>query len=263
MNFRVAIHDVTEGIKNNQFWMTFGMNDIKAKYRRSRLGQWWITLSVAMFIFVIGSLYGGMFHTDDNTYMAYLAVGYVLWLFIQESVNTGVMAIANAKPFMMQKSWPASLFILRTIYRDLLAMLHHAILIPPIFLWLGIWPGLTGLILAALGLALTVITTFFTVLLLAIISSRYRDFPPIVHSMMRLGFFATPIIWVERNLGEFGEWINLSNPFAYFVRIVRDPLLGLGVDGNDWLVALAIMLFTALVTLCVLARTKNQLSYWL
>ena len=32
--------------------------------------------------------------------MAYLAVGYICWLFMQNAVNTGCMAIIQAKPML-------------------------------------------------------------------------------------------------------------------------------------------------------------------
>ncbi len=263
MNIQNAIQDVIEGAKLRQFWMTFGLNDIKAKYRRSKLGQWWITLSVASFIFVIGGLYRGIFNADSGTYMAYLAIGYITWLFIQESVNSGCGVLAQAKAFMLQKSWPASTFVYRLVYRELLVFAHHAILLPPIFLWLGLWPGLSGILYGLLGLCLTAFTAFWVIFLLAIISLRYRDFPPIAQSLMRMAFFATPIIWIERDLGTFGEWVVLLNPFGYFLKIVRDPLLGLGFPVQAWLVAIALSLFTMLLTLITLSITKDRLNYWL
>ena len=263
VKFREALQDVTEGFQQRQFWMTFGMNDIKAKYRRSKLGQWWITLSVAAFILIIGGLYRGIFDADAGTYWAYLGVGYIAWLFIQDSVNTGCLILAQAKPFMLQRNWPASTFVFRLVYRELLIMAHHAILLPPIFLWLKLWPGFDGLIYAALGLALTVITAFFVILLLTIISLRYRDFPPIVQSLMRMAFFATPIIWVERNLGTFGQWVTLLNPFGYFLQIIRDPLLGHGFPAHAWIVSIGLCIVTAIVALTALAMTKDKLSYWL
>lgn len=258
-----AIQDVIDGAKNHEFWMTFGMNDIKAKYRRSKLGQWWITLSVAIFIFVIGTLYRGIFNANSGTYLAYLAIGYITWLFIQDSVNQGCMVIRGAKPFMMQKSWPISTFVYRLVYRELLILAHHAILLPPIFMWLKLWPGFGGVFYAFLGLALTVITAFWVILLLTIISLRFPDIPPIINSLMRMAFFATPIIWLHRDLGKVGDLVMLLNPFGYFIKIVRDPLLGNGLPLSAWGGALTLSLITTCIALLALSLTKEKLSYWL
>ncbi len=106
-----AIQDVIDGAKNYEFWMTFGMNDVKAKYRRSKLGQLWITLSVAAFIFVIGGLYKSLLGTNIENYLSYISIGYVLWLFMQNIVSTSGVAIKESRPMIFQRHWPVSTFI--------------------------------------------------------------------------------------------------------------------------------------------------------
>lgn len=263
MTYQSAIKDVIAGAKQYEYWTVFGMNDIKAKYRRSKIGQWWITLSVATFIFVIGGLYRGIFDADSGTYLVYLAVGYITWLFIQDSVNLGCMIIIQAKSVMMQQSWPISTFVYRLIYREILIFAHHIILVPLILIWVGLWPGFGGILLSFLGFILVVFTAFWVAMLLAIISLRYRDFPPIAQSVIRVAFFATPVIWIERNLGTFGEWVVLLNPFGYFLKIVRDPILGYGFPTQAWLVAISISLVTMLISIMTIAFTKKRISYWL
>lgn len=263
MNIEISIKDVVNGAKEHHFWMTFGMNDIKAKYRRSRIGQWWITLSVALFIFVIGGLFRGIFDDNSGTYMAYLSVGYITWLLINDSVCLGCSILSQAKPFLLQKSWPTSTFVYRLIYRETLIFAHHAVLLPPIFLWLGLWPGISGLVYGFLGLALTIFAAFWVIIFLAIISLRYRDFPPIVQSLMRMAFFATPIIWIDRDLGDFDKWIVWLNPFGYFIKIVRDPLLGLGFPFHAWGISIGLTSAAVIASLTILSVTKSRLNYWL
>jgi len=41
-----------------------GWNDIRQRYRRSTLGPFWITLSVAFFIVVLGEIYSRIFHVE-------------------------------------------------------------------------------------------------------------------------------------------------------------------------------------------------------
>ncbi len=263
MSMREAWQDVFKGARHYQFWTVFGLNDVKAKYRRSKLGQWWITLSVAIFIVVIGGLYGSIFNTEGTNYLAYMAFGYISWLFIQDSVNLGCQILVQSKPFMLQKGWPVSTFIYRLIYREVMVVAHHAILFPPILLWLGYWPGFAHIIFALLGFVLTVITAFWVVMIISIVSLRYRDFPPIAQSLMRMAFFATPIIWIHRDMGAFGDWIVLLNPFGYFIKIIRDPLIGEGVPTQAWSISIGLSFATALLALFVLSITKKRITYWL
>ena len=254
--------DIWGGLTRFEFWMTFGMNDIKAKYRRSALGQLWITLSVAVFIVVIGGLYKGIFSSHDGSYLTYLGVGYILWLFISDSLNTGCTALIKAKNFMLQREVPVSTFSFRLIYREFLTTLHHLILLPPIFIWANQWPGFENIAISIIGFTIVIFTTFWAILFLSIVSLRYRDIQPVVTSLVRMAFFATPIIWIERDLGPFGNWVTLFNPFGYFLKVVRNPLLSESVLFLDWIVVLILAFATMFITLITLAISKNKLVYW-
>ncbi len=263
MSLKFAIEDVVKGAQNHEFWMTFGLNDIRSKYRRSKMGEWWITLSVALFIFVIGGLYRGIFSADSGSYLAYLAIGYILWLFISNTITTGCSCLVGARPFMLQRNWPVSSFVYRLIYREILVIAHHAVIIPPIMIWLKLWPGFLGIFLALIGFAICVFTAFWVALFLGIVTLRYRDIPPLVQSLMRLAFFATPIIWFNRNLGEFGTIIYNINPFRYFIEVVRSPLLGEVVPLHDWFITIAWALGACVIAIATLSVTKTRINYWL
>ena len=255
--------DIFLGIKKYNFWMTYGINDIKTKYRRTKLGQWWITLSVALFLFIIGGFFKGAFYADFDVYLAYLSVGYISWLFMQDCVNGGCNILIQSKSFLLQKSWPVSIFIFRFIYKEIIIFLHHVILLVPIFLWLGYSPGMSSIVLSLCGLILTIFTAIWVSLFLSIICLKYRDLPLFIQSLMRMAFFATPIIWIDRNIGRIGELMILYNPFTYFIKIIRDPLLGYGFPSEAWIIAIIISITCFFISLTALLITKNKLNYWL
>lgn len=263
MTFKEAIDDLTTGAKNHEFWITFGMNDVKAKYQRSKLGQWWNTLSAALFLFLIVGLFRGVLGDESDSYPAYVSVGYVLWLFMQDIVNTSTVALAQAKPFLIQRRWPISTFAYRLVYRESIVFLHHIVLLPPLFIWLGLWPGLVNMAYAFLGLVMVIFTGFWVAMILSIIGLRYRDVPPIIQSLLKIVFFATPIIWSNRDLGAMTNWIVTLNPFGYFLQLVRQPLLGQGFPSQAWLVAIGITILTIIATIFVLSKSRERIAFWL
>ena len=263
MMIKEAIHDLIDGAKNYEFWMTFGMNDMKAKYQRSRLGQWWNTLSVALFVFVIAGLFRDVFGVVSDSYAAYVSVGYVLWMFMQDSISTSTVIFAQAKPFLIQRKWPISTFAYRLVYREILIFLHHIVLLPPIFIWLGLWPGFVNMAYAFLGLAMVIFSGFWVVMIISIIGLRYRDITPIIQSLLRIAFFATPIIWLNRDLGAMGNWIVTLNPFSYFLQLVREPLLGQDFPLQAWLVAIGITVVTIIVTVFAVSKSRERIAFWL
>lgn len=263
MTIRSALADVRSGFHHHEFWRTFAADEISSRYRRSRLGQFWITLSVALFILVIGGLYRGLFANDSEDYFAYLAVGYVIWLLMADSVNKGSGVFMASKAFMLQNAMPMSVFCYRLILTEIYIFAHHLVILPPIFIYIGLWPGIDGLVAAALGFALTIYTIFWVMLILGILSLRFRDLVPITQSLMRMAFFATPVIWLERDLGGWGNVINEINPFRYFLTIVRAPLLNQPVELQVYIVSITLALMTTLAGLLLLSRTRTKIAYWL
>src|ERR1700728_5333832 len=67
----LAWADFTVSLKSWRMWLLLGMNDIRQRYRRSRLGQFWITLAMAIQIGTLGFLYSYLFHLPVAQYLAY------------------------------------------------------------------------------------------------------------------------------------------------------------------------------------------------
>src|ERR1700753_563438 len=78
-HFRAAWRDVSVGIIDWRVWLLLGMNDIRQRYRRSRLGQFWITLAMATTIVSLGFLYAFLFKQTLAEYLPYLGVSFVVW----------------------------------------------------------------------------------------------------------------------------------------------------------------------------------------
>src|SRR3984957_6061569 len=74
--------DLYDGLMNWQLWSMLGWNDIRQRYRRSALGPFWITISMAIFIVLLGFIYSKLFHQDIAVYLPYIAMGLITWGFI-------------------------------------------------------------------------------------------------------------------------------------------------------------------------------------
>ena len=81
-------------------------------------------------------------------------------------------------------------------------------------------------------------------LLLAVLSSRYRDIPQIVQSAMAVIFLVTPVLWDPANVDRSLLLVTF-NPFHYLVDVVRGPLLDKPFEPLSWLV---VLLMTAVGT---------------
>lgn len=259
---RAAIADWREGIERHELWTTFAWNDVRSRYRRSRLGQFWITLSVFVFIGAVGVFYSAILHTDLTTYFPYLTVGYVLWLFILSGITEGGVAYTSSTGLLIQGRVPLSLIMLRCVYRNLIVLAHNALIIPVVFLIFHTqltWSAL----LAIPGLVLDSILVFWIGLLLGALSARYRDVPQMTTSLMTVLFLITPILWQADTLGEQVQHLVARNPFTYMLNVVRQPLLGELMDPRTWVVMVVLAIGGLVASLFVFARFRARVPYWL
>ena len=79
---------------------------------------------------------------------------------------------------------------------------------------------------------------------------------------MRIAFFLTPVMWIPEMLGS-RAYLALYNPFAYFVELIRAPLLGQAVPALTWMLVLGVTATGWAAAWAVFARYRGRVAYWL
>jgi homopolymeric O-antigen transport system permease protein len=243
-------------------WVMLGWDDIRQRYRRSLLGPFWITLSMAVFIFVLGIIYSRLFHTDIKVYLPFLAVGFIVWGFLASSANESCLAFQEGHQIIKQIKLPYSVYVLRIIWRNFIVFFHTIIIFLPIAVFFKLSPSLTTMLLALPGLCLIVLNVFWVGIVLAIVSTRYRDIQPIVVTTIQLAMFATPIMWQADSLGE-ATIVAEVNPIYHLIELVRAPMLGTPPELLSWLVAGALAAAGWLSAACLLVAKARRIVFWL
>ena len=257
----LALADLAEGFARWRLWGLMGWQDIRQRYRRSVLGPFWLTLSMAVLVGALGVLYGKLFGIAIDDYLPFLTLGFIAWGLIAAVVNEGCVALTAAEPFIKQMRLPFSLHLYRMTWRNLIIFGHNILIFVVVAVLFSIWPGWVGL-LALPGLALICLNGVWAGLLLGLVSARFRDVPQIVASVVQVAFFLTPIIWKPELLPDRALVLDL-NPFFHFVELVRAPLLGQAPGLASWLAVLGITLGGWLVTLAMYRRYRWRIAYWL
>src|SRR5580700_4193361 len=192
--------EIIAGFRAWPVWVIMGWDDIRQRYRRSVIGPFWITLSMGVFIMVLGVIYSRIFHAELQSYLPYLTVGFVVWGFMSTAANDSCIAFIDANRIIKQIKLPYSVYILRVVWRNFIIFLHTIVIYIPIAIIFKIEPNLTTLY-AIPGLILICVNLIWLTTVIAILSTRYRDIQPIVGTAVQLGMFATPIMWPISSLG--------------------------------------------------------------
>ena len=255
-----AVSDIAEGLTRWGLWGTMGLHDIRQRYRRSIIGPFWLTLSMGIMVATLGFLYSGLFGQPFREYLPFLALGLVVWSFIASLVLEGCGAFIASEGVIRNMRTPLTGHVLRIVWRNLIVFGHNIIIYLLIVLIFGLWPTTTTL-LAIPGLLILCINGIWTGMLLGLISTRYRDVPPIVASIVQIFFLLSPILWKKEQLSDY-QFIVQFNPFYHFVEIVRMPLLGQAPAPTTWLVVLGITLLGCIIAFGSFVRYRGRIAYW-
>lgn len=253
--------DVLRGFATWRIWWMLAANDVSRRYKRSRVGQLWLTLSMASMIMGMGLVYSTIFQQDIKVYLPYLATGIILWNFMAGCINEGATAFIEGDAMVRQSDLAKFSYILRVIVRNVLVFAHNLIILPIVFVVFGVDVGWT-LILFVPGLILVTLNLAWVAYFLAIVSARFRDIPQIVQSIVQIAFFLSPVMFRAHQLAP-DHPVILLNPFASLLAVFRDPLIGQVPPLWDYAAVGGMLIVGWMATLALASRYSRRVVYWL
>ncbi|HEY3259243.1 MAG TPA: ABC transporter permease [Pseudonocardiaceae bacterium] len=266
-SLRRAFWDLRDGWRHRTLWGYLGWQDIRQRYRRSVLGPLWITISMGVTAVALGLLYSQLFGSDPSFFLPYVTAGLIVWGFISGCVEYGAEVFIENEGLIRHLPAPVTLHVFRLVWRQVLFFIHNLAVYLVMLLFFPIRPNWTVL-LAVPAFALLVLNGTWIALVVGIISTRFRDLPPVTKSLVQLLFFMTPIVWVYDDLlakgGRVAERARLAefNPFLHFIEIIRRPMLGQSFEPRYWVVTGIITVVGWSLALLFLRNYRARVSYW-
>jgi lipopolysaccharide transport system permease protein len=252
--------DLREGLSKWRLAVALAWGDIKHRYRGSVLGPFWVTLTTAAMVVALGFFYSHILKIDPGAFFPWLAVSLILWSMVSQAITDGAECFSSSEGVIRQLALPFSVYVLRSVLRNLLVAAHNLPLILGVMLLFNVSPGL-GLLAFIPGLLLFLCNAFWAAFFLGMICARFRDIPPIISSLMQLCFFITPIIWMPEQLGANAKWLFL-NPFHAIMETMRAPLLGRPLDPAIWLSAIGFTVLLWVLAQALFTRFRGRIAFW-
>jgi len=257
-----GLADISEGLANWRIWWMFAWNDVRRRYRRSGLGQFWLTLSMAATVGGLGLVYSRLFHTDVTKYLPYISVTFVGWGLISTLVIDSCTAFTENESLLRHVYLPRSLLVFRVMARTFVVAAHNVLIIPIVFAIFHVGVNANILWLAA-GLPLVIVNGFWFGFFLAIVCARFRDVPQIVTSIMQVVFFITPVMFLPEQLSQRGISVLRWSPFASLLEVLSAPVLGSRPSDLALVMCATMAAIGFLLVLPFAGRYAPRAVYWL
>ncbi|EFM59128.1 ABC-2 type transporter [Brucella sp. BO2] len=259
----VAIRDVVEALSKYRLALIFGWQDVAQRYRRSRVGAFWLTLNMAVFIGALGLIFGTLFQSEMREFLPYLCTGIITWGFISACLNEGCTTFTSAEGIILQVKMPLFTHIMRTMWRNIIIFFHNIIIYPILLIILGRHISL-NIIWIVPGFLLLCLNLSWMMLLVAIVCTRFRDMTQVVNNILQVLFYATPIMWMVKVLPEHVSRVFIElNPFYHFIELVRAPLFGSPPSLVDWAFGFSCAVIGWIVAILFFGRYRWRVAYWL
>jgi len=258
---RLATKDVVDGLALWPLWIRLGWNDILQRYRRSVLGPFWLTVSMAVMVIALGVVYAEIFKITLRDFVPFLCIGLIVWGYFSTMLSEAGGLFTGSESYIKQVRLPYSIYVFRFVWSKVIIFAHNFAIYFCVVSYFQAWPGSAGLY-ALPGFLILTLNGVLCSSYLGIVCARFRDIPQIVASFIQIVFFVTPIMWKPELLGARSHLMTW-NPFHHLIEIVRAPLLGQVPSLENYVAAGVITAANLLVAAAFFSRFRARIAYWL
>jgi lipopolysaccharide transport system permease protein len=258
-----AVWDITEALSNFRLAALLGWQDVAQRYRRSRIGAFWLTINMGVLIGALGLVFGTIFNSPMSEFLPFICVGLIFWGYYTQIVSEGCSGFISNSDIILQLDLPFFTYILRVWYRNSVILAHNLVIFPIVLIifWKSIGPSA---LLVVPGFIIVTLNMTWIALTLAILCTRYRDLTQIVQNIMQVMMYVTPIMWMPEHLPQRASHVMLDyNPFFHLISVVRNPLLGQTITAANWIVAIGVAIVGWSFALLLLKKYRARIAYWL
>jgi lipopolysaccharide transport system permease protein len=258
--FNLAFVDLKHSLASWRLWTLLGWLEVRQRYARSRLGPFWLTISMGVMIGSIGIVYGTLFGQKMSDYLPFLATSLVLWNAFAQMVQEGSVAYISSGTYIRQASTPKLIYMLQVVWRNLVVLAHNFVIVVLLLAIYGVkdWETLP---LFIPGVLIYVLNALWIAMLAGLLSARFRDLPQIIGALIQVAFYVTPIIYRPSALSRFSfvvEW----NPLTYLIDIVRAPLTGHAPGALTWGITIGMLVIGWPLAMAMTGRFLKRIPYW-
>jgi ABC-type polysaccharide/polyol phosphate export permease len=258
-----AAQDLLGGLSRTDLWGRLGWLDVRRRYRRTLLGPFWTSISLALYVVAVGIVGAGLWHQDMREYLPFLVSGMIAWLLVSTIINESCSLLVSGHALFRNVKFEYSILAYALVWRNFIIFFHNLVVYAVIVGALR--PELIGItaFLAIPGVVLVAVNGVWVALLCGMFCLRYRDVTQIVSSILPITMLITPIFWPPESLVGVRRLIFVeSNPLFHMIDLIRGPLLGRVPEIFSYAVVLLSTVGGWALTYLVFSHFRKRIAYW-
>jgi len=244
-------------------WVYLSNQDIKSRFRRSKLGVLWLVVHQLAFTFGAGLIWGAVFGLHPADFIPFLAIGFSVWAVVAGAMLEGCNTFVISHGYIKQIPLPQSIFIFRTLLTQIYLMSIGVVTALGVLLFFGKL-SLLSLVYSIPGILIVVAYAYGAIGVMAYLGLRYRDLPHGLAGIFNLLFVITPVIYPSEVLIKKGlHFAVYLNPFASLIDVIRTPFLhGVLAETMNYVVSILCVFILIIFRFVLAARWKRYVPYW-
>ncbi len=209
-----------------QLVMVLAPRELRTRYRQSILDIAWALISPVAVLIVYGIVLTQSFDVTGGgvPYLSLAWTGLVLWTFFATSLGSSVSSLISSRDLVTKVSFPKEALPLSMVAASLADLAIGLVTVFILTMGQGIWPTWTTL-LFPLPLLVLIAWSAAIGVFVAALAAFVRDVPHVVMLVIRVGFFASPVMYDVSTLPPAFAWTAWVSPVAVSIDAFRDCVL--------------------------------------
>jgi len=247
------------------FWAHLARAELRARFRRSRLGILWALLQPLLLTMLMAFVFGTVFGYGMADFAPWVFSGILVWGFISGSMTTGCTSLLAAAAYIRQRKLPLAIYPLKSVLAGFVTFLLG---VGGLILWiLATKPGNLGLCWVTLlvSFPLLLALAWPLAIIAALINTKFQDFQQLIGLILQAIWYASPIFLRPEIFRKAGMYHLVDyNPVAHVLNLVRAPVLyGKFPEGIDYVYSVGTIVFFALVAAWKIRRQERNIIFYL
>ena len=260
---KIYFDDVRRTLALSTLIMHRSAMEVKSRYKRTLIGPFWTSLSMAIFVISFGVIGAQLWHNDVASYMPFFCAGYMTWILISSIINESRAIFAANREMILSTAVPMHVFVLELVIRNFIVFAHHLVVFVLVLAFFSVSPSWNMLMMIP-GMLIIFVASVLFAPIWAIACTRYQDLSLLSQNILQIIFFVTPIMWPVKQLsGSKLFWLVDINPIYHFVEILRGPMLGEIPPWGSYIFTIGACGVILLLSIAMFEKFRQRIVFWI